>query len=152
MNESFYIKIESFDTYEQVTSHIYMRHITHEEGMGWLRLVGSLKLDLSFAEHSLFYRALLQKRPIILRSLLIVATPYERWVRARGLLCHSLTVTHTCESFTLYMNWAMSQKWVSYVTRINRVWVMGEGERSTLSLTYMKVSCYVCIESCHRNE
>ena len=44
--------------------------------MGWLRLVGSLKLQVSFAEYSLFYRALLQKRPIILRSLLIVATPY----------------------------------------------------------------------------
>jgi len=45
--------------------------------MGWLRLVGSLKLWISFAEYSLFYRALLQKRPIILRSLLIVATPYS---------------------------------------------------------------------------
>ena len=29
----------------------------------------------SFAEYRLFYRALLQKRPIILGSLLIVATP-----------------------------------------------------------------------------
>jgi len=28
-----------------------------------------------FAEYSLFYRALLQRRPIILKSLLIVATP-----------------------------------------------------------------------------
>ena len=44
--------------------------------MGWLRLVGSFKLQVSFAEYSLFYRALLQKRHIILRSLLIVATPY----------------------------------------------------------------------------
>ena len=43
---------------------------------GWLRLVGSLKLLVSFAVCSLFYRAFLQKRPIILRSLLIVATPY----------------------------------------------------------------------------
>jgi len=42
----------------------------------WLRLVGSLKLQVSFAENRLFYRALLQKRPIILRSLLIEATPY----------------------------------------------------------------------------
>jgi len=42
---------------------------------GWLRLVGSLKLLVSFAEYSLFYRALLQKRPVILRSLLIVAIP-----------------------------------------------------------------------------
>jgi len=45
--------------------------------MGWLRLVGSLKLQVSFAEYRLFYRALLQKRPIILKSLLLVATPYE---------------------------------------------------------------------------
>ena len=30
-----------------------------------------------FAEYRLFYRALLQKRPIISRSLLIVATPYQ---------------------------------------------------------------------------
>ena len=44
--------------------------------MGWLGLVGSLKLQVSFAEYSLFYIALLQKRPIILRSLLIGATPY----------------------------------------------------------------------------
>jgi len=46
-----------------------------ERYMGWLLLVGSLKLYVSFAENRLFYRALLQKRPIILRSLLIVATP-----------------------------------------------------------------------------
>ena len=43
--------------------------------MGWLRLVGSLKWWVSFAEYSLFYRALLQKRPIIGRSSLIVANP-----------------------------------------------------------------------------
>ena len=45
--------------------------------MGWLRLVGSLKDYVTFAEYSLFHTALLQKRPIILRSLLIVATPYR---------------------------------------------------------------------------
>ena len=32
--------------------------------VAWPRLVGSLKLQVSFAEYSLFYRALLQKRPI----------------------------------------------------------------------------------------
>ena len=56
-------------------------HITYyicvATDMGWLRLVGSLKLQVFFAEYSLFYRALLQKRPIILRSLLIGATPYH---------------------------------------------------------------------------
>jgi len=37
-----------------------------------------LKLQVSFAEYRLFYRALLQKRPIILRSLLTEATPYQK--------------------------------------------------------------------------
>jgi len=41
--------------------------------MSWLRLVGSLKLLVPFAEYRHLYRALLQKRLIILRSLLIVA-------------------------------------------------------------------------------
>jgi len=45
--------------------------------MGWLRLAGSLELLVSFAEYHLCNRALLQKRPGILRSLLIVATPYH---------------------------------------------------------------------------
>jgi len=44
--------------------------------IGRLRSLGSSTLQFSFAEYSLFYRALLQKRLIILRSLLIIATPY----------------------------------------------------------------------------
>ena len=48
----------------------------HKLTIGWLRLVSSFKLQVSFAEYTLFYRALLQKRPVIWRSLLIVATPY----------------------------------------------------------------------------
>jgi len=46
--------------------------------MWWLRSLGSLKSHVPFAEYSLFYRALLQKRHTILRSLLLVATPYEQ--------------------------------------------------------------------------
>ena len=46
--------------------------------MGWLRLVSSLKLQVSFGEYLLFNRALLQKSPILLRSLLIVATPQQK--------------------------------------------------------------------------
>jgi len=45
------------------------------EGIGWLRLVGSLKLLVSFAKEPYKRDDILQKRPIILRSLLIVATP-----------------------------------------------------------------------------
>jgi len=51
--------------------------------VGWLRLVGSLKLYVSLENIGLFYRALLQKRPILSRSILIVATPlYQRPVGA----------------------------------------------------------------------
>ena len=46
--------------------------------MGWLWLVGSIKLQVSCAESCLFYRALLQKRPVILSILLTEATPYVR--------------------------------------------------------------------------
>jgi len=44
--------------------------------MAWLQSVGSIKLNVSFAEYGLFCRALLQKRPIILSSLQIEATAY----------------------------------------------------------------------------
>jgi len=58
--------------------------------MGWLRLVGSLKLYVSFAGHSLFYRALLQKRPKFLRSLLVIATPYPYYhdTQIRFITCY----------------------------------------------------------------
>jgi len=42
----------------------------------WLPLVGLIKLQVSFAECSLFHRAILQKRPNILSILLSKATPY----------------------------------------------------------------------------
>ena len=52
------------------------RQTDQQTDMGWLRLVGSLKLLVSFAKEPYKRDYILQKRPIILRSLLIVATPY----------------------------------------------------------------------------
>ena len=43
--------------------------------MWWLRLVGSLKLQVSFAKQPYKRDDILQKRLVILRSLLIVVTP-----------------------------------------------------------------------------
>jgi len=43
--------------------------------MGWLRLVGSLKVKVSFAKEPYERDDILQMRPVFLRSLLIVATP-----------------------------------------------------------------------------
>ena len=48
----------------------------HVGDMGWLRLVGSLKLQVSFAKEPYKRGYILQKRPVLLRSLLIVATPH----------------------------------------------------------------------------
>jgi len=45
--------------------------------MGWLRLVGSLNLQVSFAKDPHKRDDILQKRPILLRSLLIAATLYH---------------------------------------------------------------------------
>jgi len=47
--------------------------------MGWLRLVGSLKVSVSSAKYRLSYGALWKKRFIMLRSLLIVATPHQEY-------------------------------------------------------------------------
>ena len=49
---------------------------TPQYAMGCLRLSGSLKTQVSSAEYRLFDRALSHKRPVILKSLLMVATPY----------------------------------------------------------------------------
>ena len=46
--------------------------------MGWLRLSGSLKSQVSFAKEPYKRDDNLQKKPMILSSLLIVATPYSK--------------------------------------------------------------------------
>jgi len=44
--------------------------------MGWLQVVGFLTLQVCFAKEPYKRDYTLQKRPLILRSLLIIATPY----------------------------------------------------------------------------
>ena len=52
--------------------------------MGWLRLVGSLKRQVSFAKEPYKRDHILQKRLIVLRSLLIVATAYVHALVVQG--------------------------------------------------------------------
>ena len=86
--------------------------------MGWLRWVGSLKLQVSFAEYSLFYRALLQKRPTILRCLLMVATPPHmadaictiRWLRTE-----IMRLVYMCA-----MTYLICVPWLSHVYAITQ--------------------------------
>jgi len=68
--------------------------------MGWLRLVGSLKLQVSFVEYHLFYRALWQKRPIILRSLLVDVCSHYPHCRCHMCIC---TYIHVCVHLNMYV-------------------------------------------------
>jgi len=64
--------------------------------MGWLRSVGSLKWQVSFAKEPYKRDDVLQKRPIILRSLLIAATPCE------GVVSHESVMSHIRSSHIWY--------------------------------------------------
>jgi len=77
--------------------------------MGWLRLVGSLKLWVSFAKEPYKRDIILQKRPIILRSLLIVATPYS--MSSHEWLWVSLSSRHECLSLRHEWLWVSLSSW-----------------------------------------
>jgi len=68
--------------------------------MGWLRLVGSLKLLVSFAKEPYKRDDNLQNRPMILRSLLIVATPYMyEYIASHAWMSHFTHVEGLCHIF-----------------------------------------------------
>ena len=56
--------------------------------MRWLRLVRSLKLQVSFAKEPYKRDSILQNRTLILRSLLIKATPYSEAQRLESICRH----------------------------------------------------------------
>jgi len=58
--------------------HTYIHTYPHTTGYGVATISRLLKIIGLSVEYRLLYRALLQQRPMILRSLLIVATPYDR--------------------------------------------------------------------------
>jgi len=62
-------------TYEHICIYT-LATILADVFMEWQRLVGSLKLQVSFAKEPYKRDYILQKRSIILRSLLLEATPY----------------------------------------------------------------------------
>jgi len=55
----------------------YIYKMEMKPGMGWLQLVGSLKLKVSFAKEPYKRDDILQKRPMNFSILLTEATPYE---------------------------------------------------------------------------
>jgi len=113
------------DAYMYISMHIYMYACIYTWriqscDVGWLRWVASIKLQVSFAEYRLFYRDLLQKRPIILSILVSEASPQDwqafdsyAW---NAMLLLSLSVslslppslTHTHTSWVIPRIWNMA--------------------------------------------
>jgi len=72
--------------------------------MGWLRLVGSLRLQVSLAKEPHKTDDILQKRFIDLRSLLIVATPYTYiYVYIHIYICICIRVLYVCTCAYIYV-------------------------------------------------
>jgi len=104
-----YVHAYVFITQKHICSHTDMHFHTFVEyytwngrlvlwSMGWLRLVGSLKLKVYFAKEPNKRDDFLPKRPVIWRSLLLVSTPYTymphlaRLDRAlSGMCAHGMT-------------------------------------------------------------
>jgi len=57
-----------FQTYVLTNVYICIRNCIIWDGMGWLQLVGSIKLQVSFAKETYKRDNILQKRPIFYRS------------------------------------------------------------------------------------
>jgi len=111
--------------------------------MGWLRFVGSFKLEFSFAEYSLLDRALLQKKLIILRSLLIVATLPHRWYMGRA-----ETVSFVKMSYVTFMRkpchtyaWIMAHMYIYDIYMIDI-------HMYTYVHMYISIHVYVHIYTC----
>jgi len=110
----------------RVMSHLWSRHVTHA---GWLRSVGSLRSQVSFAKKPCTRDCILQKRPMIVKSLLIVATPYPLYHTYMNHVTHMNESCHTHE-------WVMSHVWSRHVTHIRYITHMPNRFRQVWCHTY----------------
>jgi len=147
--------------------------MSHVADTGWLRLVGSLQWWVSFAKEPYKRDHILQKRPIILRSLLIVATPdldgswlcrvytnescfvwismvFDEWVQSHGNQSRHSAMTRdfvfgTQISRASY-EWVMSrinESCLVWVSHAPCWWVTSQCHGLWLCLSYTNKSCIV---------
>jgi len=130
---------EPCHTYDRGVSHTALSHVTHmiQSKLRWLRLVGSLKLQVSFAEYRLFYRALLQKRPIILRRLLHVA---HTWSSQSSVTSSLLNESYIISLYQLLMSHILYHCILHYITRLHIYYT------TSYHLLYSCVIYYSCIK------
>jgi len=97
---------------------VAMSNIAYTD-MGWLQWVGSLKLQVSFAKEPYKRDDILQKRPILWRSLPIVATPFAIHVWIREFCAQLHPHSHTNLSRIQILQWVLLYTQISD-TSLNR--------------------------------
>jgi len=128
-------------------------HETHElfvvdassTTMGWLRLVRSLKLQVSFAKEPYQRDGILQKRPIILSILLTVATPYVNV--CSYIYTHALCVTWHDSKYIWHdsymcVTWPIHYMWHECMATLREEGGSGGG-RGTITFYFSCSSCHV---------
>ena len=105
------------------------------------------KIDVSHAEYRLFYRALLQKRPIILRSLQIVS-PHTM---PRETSVHEY-VTHMSRYGTHTATHCNSWHIVTYVWHISYVTICYNMLQYVTTCHNMSQICYNMSQICHKHK
>jgi len=108
---AYYVTRKHIQTHTCTCTHTHTQTNTILSHMGWLRLAGSFKLLVSFAKESYKRDDILQQRPTILRSLLIIATSYHVDLQAVCMcvcvhLCVCRVVEHdsfTCLTWLIHM-------------------------------------------------
>jgi len=111
--------------------------------MGWLRFAGSLKSQVSSAEYSRFYRALLQKRRMILRSMLIVATTYIH-ICVRGMPTGTIYIYIYIYIYMFFM-YVYTHMYIHNVYTHIYSYIR---ERQRFLYTDICVRTYTCIHTC----
>ena len=121
----------------------YESYLDDMHHIAWLRSVGSFKLYVSFAKDTYKRDDILQKRRIIIWSLLIVATPYESYLDEALSRVH-LSDFHVWDTNPTWTGLAfplsrvhLRESHVCYMTRLH--WCAGHDSPTTLARR-----CFVC--------
>jgi len=133
-------------THTHTHTHCYVWYESYLDDMHhirWLRSVGSFKLYVSFAKDTYKRDDILQKRRIIIWSLLIVATPYESYLDEALSRVH-LSDFHVWDTNPTWTGLAfplsrvhLRESHVCYMTRLH--WCAGHDSPTTLARR-----CFVC--------